>query len=153
ERREAYERLATLDAFEREDEDGALLWHKAILEENPEFLPSLRYIEQALIDRTSDPKSEELELVFTSIARTLAATCEPESAAHAELAARWRMHGDSGWDATGDLAFIVLAHKTPTLWALRMANAHARARSDHGALLATSAALAERTTHDNERAA
>src|SRR6185312_10566871 len=37
ERREAYERLADLDATGRDDPASALLWHRTILEETPAF--------------------------------------------------------------------------------------------------------------------
>src|SRR5258708_4353456 len=43
--REAYERLAQLDATARQDVASAVLWHRAILELAPAYQPSLRHIE------------------------------------------------------------------------------------------------------------
>ena len=68
ERREAYERLADLDATGREDAASALLWHRSILEEQPDYTPSLRHVEHALL---SDGRVDELEPVSAAIARAL----------------------------------------------------------------------------------
>ncbi len=67
-RREAYERLAVLDATARQDPASALLWHRSILEEQPGHLPSLRYVEQHLVGEGRD---EELEPFAVGIAQTL----------------------------------------------------------------------------------
>ena len=48
-RREAYQRLAELDATSRGDAASALLWHRSILENFPESKSSLRHVEQHLI--------------------------------------------------------------------------------------------------------
>src|SRR5262249_41071047 len=64
-RREAYGRLADLDAIGRNDPASALLWHRSILEESPLHLPSLRHLEHTLI---SDRRDDELEPIAASIA-------------------------------------------------------------------------------------
>ena len=150
ERREAYERLAVLDAVGRDDTASALLWHRSILEESPQHLPSLRYLEHALIGGGRD---DELEPIASAIARALGPAGGEESSSHAELAARLLLRGASGdWEATRDLVDIAAAQPAPSLWALRMTQAHARARGDDRAFLAVTEALIERITRANEAA-
>ena len=127
-RREAYERLAVLDASARQDPASALLWHRSILEEQPGYVPSLRYIEQHLVGEGRD---EELEPIATSIAQALHGKSPGEASAHAELAARLRLRGAAGsWDATRELVELAAAESPPSLWSLRMLEAHSRARTD-----------------------
>jgi tetratricopeptide (TPR) repeat protein len=150
-RREAYERLAVLDAAARQDPASALLWHRSILEEQPGHVPSLRYIEQHLVGEGRD---EELEPIATSIAQALRGKSPGEASAHAELAARLRMRGAAGsWDATRELVELAAAETPPTLWSLRMLEAHSRARGDDEGFLAVTLKLLDRTTRPVEAAA
>jgi tetratricopeptide (TPR) repeat protein len=147
-RREAYERLAFLDASARKDPGSALLWHRAILEEHPDHLPSLRHVEHHLIGEGRD---DELESVVTAIANALRGTGPGECTAHAELAARLRMRGPAGhWDATHDLATLAASEGEPSLWSLRMLQAHARVDGDDATFLSTTLRLLERATRPPE---
>lgn len=146
-RSEAYERLAELDRDARNDPGSALLWHRTILEETPDHAPSLRHVEHALIDGRRD---DEIEPILASIAQYLKGTAG-EALSHAEEAARFRMNANQ-WDATLSLAELAVAEKVPTLWALRLRNAHARAKADDEALLVTTKALIERSTRPGELA-
>ena len=150
-RREAYERLAVLDATARQDPASALLWHRSILEETPGFEPSLRHIEQHLVGEGRD---DELEPIATAIAFALGSTSPGESTAHAELAARLRMRGAEGnWEATRDLVELAASLDEPSLWSLRMLQAHARARGDDATFLGVTLRLIERSTRPAETAA
>ena len=149
-RREAYQRLASLDATARHDPASALLWHRSILEENPDFKPSLRHVEQHLIGEGRD---DELEPIAASIASALRGTGSGEATAHAELGARLRMRGAAGsWDAAFDLVELAAAEPEPSLWALRMRQAHARARRDDDAFFESSVRLSERTSQSSDLA-
>jgi hypothetical protein len=149
-RREAYERLAVVDAIGRDDTASALLWHRSILEESPTHLASLRYLEQALV---TDGRDDELESIAAGIAKALATTDPAEASSHAQLGARLRLRGAEGaWDATRDLVEIAAAQPNASLWALRMLHAHARARGDDAALLDATARLLERITRPAESA-
>ena len=153
ERREAYERLADLDATGRDDSASALLWHRTILESEPHYLPSLRTVENALI---ADGRVDELESVAAAIARALvdAGDTSAEAGAHAQLAARLRMRGATGeWEPTRPYVDLAASLPEPSLWALRAASAHARATGDDDTVLRTSLALAERTTRPPDVAA
>lgn len=141
-RREAYERLSELDATARNDLASALLWHKTILEDFPQYKPSLRYVEHALLGEGRD---EELEPVAQSIARALAGTEGGEAVAHAALSARLKMRAGD-WDGTREMAELARAQQDPPLWALRLVNAHARALGDHQTDLDTTMALLDRST-------
>jgi tetratricopeptide (TPR) repeat protein len=153
ERREAYERLADLDATGRDDYASALLWHRTILEEEPHHLPSLRNVEHALL---SDGRLDELEPTAASIARALVAAGDTsaETGAHAQLAARLRMRGAAGeWEPTRAITELAASLPEPSLWSLRALCAHARAANDEDALIRGSLALADRTTRSPEIAA
>src|SRR5205814_2042217 len=104
-----------LDALGRGDSSSALLWHRAILEFEPAYKPSLRYLEHVLIGEARD---EELESVATSIAKTLAGSPGGGCAAHADLAVRLRLRTEAGWDSTADLADLAATQQEPPLWAL-----------------------------------
>ena len=135
ERREAYERLADLDAAGRDDYASALLWHRTILEADPHHLPSLRNVEHALL---TDGRLDDLEPVMTAIARALVAAGDTsaEVGAHAQLAARLRMRGAAGeWEPTREVAELAASLPEPSLWALRAMSAHARAANDEEALI------------------
>ena len=150
ERREAYERLADLDATGRDDAASALLWHRTILEEQPDYAPSLRYVEHALI---SDGRVDELAPVAAAIARALVAAGDTsaEAGAHAQLAARLRMHGATGeWEPTREMVELAASLPEPSLWALRAVVAHARAHGDDFALERANLALAERASRPME---
>ncbi len=150
-RREAYERLAVLDATARQDPASALLWHRSILEEQPGYVPSLRYVEQHLIGEGRD---EELEPIAAAVAQALHGKSAGEASAHAELAARLRLRGATGsWDATREMVDLAAAESPPSLWSLRMLEAHSRARGDDKTFLATTLKLLERTNRPVESAA
>ncbi len=146
-RREAYERLAEIDLEGRGDAASALLWHRAVLDESPDHLASLRYVENAFISAGG----EELEAVATSIARALDGTPGGECAAHAELASRLRMRAGD-WLGTYDLAALAKSQPSPTTFALRLYNAHARVRGDAAEELESTRALIERSTRPSETA-
>ena len=145
ERREAYERLADLDATARNDPGSALLWHRSILEENPSYLPSLRHVEHALLGERRD---DELEPLLAAIARALDGN-GGECSAHAEVAARFRMRSGD-WEGTREYGDLGAKQPQPTTWSLRLRNAHARATSDDAALLESTLALLERATRPIE---
>jgi tetratricopeptide (TPR) repeat protein len=157
-RREALERLAALDAFGRNDQAAALLWHRSILETSPQHKKSLRWIEHALIGEGRD---DELAPLFEQIAVALDGTAGGEVTAHAQHAARIRAReaallgthdGPSAWERTYEMARLAASQPQASLWSLRALNAHARLRNDDNALLKTSLALLERTQRPAERA-
>jgi len=149
-RREAFERLASLDATAGNDSAGALLWHRSILEEQPDYKPSLRHVEQHLVGEGRD---DELEPVMAAIAGALRATGSAECSAHAEAAARLRMRGTEGsWEATRDIVELAASEREPSLWSLRMLQAHARTREDDAAYLDATKRLVDRATRAPERA-
>jgi tetratricopeptide (TPR) repeat protein len=149
-RREAYERLAVLDATARQDPASALLWHRSILEETPSYEPSLRHIEQHLVGEGRD---EELEPIASAIAHALRGTGPGECTAHAELGARLRMRGAEGrWDSTRDLVELAASESEPSLWSLRMLQAHTRARGDDAAFFDVTLRLIDRSTRPHETA-
>ena len=150
-RREAYERLAVVDATVRQDPASALLWHRAILEESPGHEPSLRHVEQHLVGEGRD---EELEPIAVGIADALRESLDGEGAAHAELAARLRLRSsDARWDDTREMVELAASAPEPSLWSLRMVHAHARARGDDEVTLATARKLVERASRPADRAA
>ncbi|HEX3771425.1 MAG TPA: tetratricopeptide repeat protein, partial [Polyangiaceae bacterium] len=149
-RREAFERLADLDFTARHDPGSALLWHRSIFEEQPDYKPSLRYLEQHLV---SEGRDEELEPIASGIALALRGTGSAESAAHAELAARLRMRGATGvWESTRDIVGVAAAEPEPSLWALRMLQSHARAAGDDATFLSVTKRLVDRTARPLEKA-
>jgi tetratricopeptide (TPR) repeat protein len=150
-RREAYERLAVLDATARHDPASALLWHRSILEETPGYEPSLRHVEQHFVGEGRD---DELEPIASAIANALRGSGAGECTAHAELAARLRMRGAEGsWEATREMVDLAAAEGDPSLWSLRMLQGHARARGDEAGFLAVTLRLLERVTRPAESAA
>ncbi len=153
ERREAYERLADLDATGRDDAASALLWHRTILEEDPTYAPSLRHVEHALL---TDGRIDELEPVAAAIARALVSANDTsaEAGAHAQLSARLRMRGATGeWEPTRPMIDLAASLPEPSLWSLRALAAHARGEGDEDALIRASLALANRTARSQEIAA
>jgi tetratricopeptide (TPR) repeat protein len=150
-RREAYQRLAVLDAAARQDPASAQLWHRSILEENASFAPSLRHIEQHLIGEGRD---DELEPIASAIAVALRGAGAGEATAHAELAARLRTRGPAGtWDSTREMVELAASEAEPSLWAVRMLQAHARARGDDATFIDASLKLVERSARPAEQAA
>jgi tetratricopeptide (TPR) repeat protein len=153
-RREAYERLADIDGVGRGDPASALLWRQSIVEEEPNHLPSLRYIENALIGEGRD---DELEPVEASIAQALFGSAETdggERVAHADLAARLRARGPEGdWEATFELAELAARDVAPSVASLRLLHAHARVRKDDELLVRVSQLLLDRATRPVEMAA
>lgn len=149
-RREAYERLADVDAIGRKDAGSALLWNRSILEESPHHLPSLRHVEHALIGARRD---DELEPIAAAIATALAGTGDPECSAHAMVAARLRARVAGDWPGTREICELAAAEPEPTTWTLRMANAHARWQKDDAAILSSTEALIARATEPAEIAA
>ncbi|HSQ66560.1 MAG TPA: tetratricopeptide repeat protein [Polyangiaceae bacterium] len=144
-RREAYERLADLDATARNDPGSALLWHRTILEESPAHKASLRYVEHALLTERRD---DELEPIMATVARALDGA-GGECSAHAEVGARLRMRAGD-WEGTREYAEIGAKQTNPAIWALRLRNAHARAAGDDKTLLESTLALLERSTRPLE---
>jgi predicted Zn-dependent protease len=150
-RREAYERLAVVDAGPREDPASALLWHRLILEEFPEHEPSLRHVEHHLIGEGRD---DELEPIAAAIAVALRAAGPGEGPAHAELAARLHLRApDAKWDGTRAMVELAAAEAEPSLWSLRMLQAHGRARDDDDAFLGATLRLLDRASRPADRAA
>jgi hypothetical protein len=150
ERREAYARLADIDAVGRGDPASALLWHRSILEETPHYKPSLRYLEQALI---GDGRDEELEPIATGIAYALYGAIGGEGVAHADFSARLRARGAAGsWESTREVAELATRQLAPSLSSQRLLNAHARSRQDQPLILSTTLALLARTTRPAEQA-
>jgi tetratricopeptide (TPR) repeat protein len=145
-RREAYERLADLDARGRSDAGSALLWHRTILDETPDHKPSLRHVEHALV---GDGRDDEVAPIMAAIAHALEGSSGGECSAHAGLAARLRMRAGD-WDGTRDLAELGKSQPEPALWALRLQNAHARVKSDNLAQYESTLALLERATRPAE---
>jgi cellulose synthase operon protein C len=143
-KREAYERLAMLDATARQDPASALLWHRAILEEElPDPEVSLRHVEQHLIGEGRD---DELELVASAIARFLRGTGPGEATSHAELAAKLSMRSAEGtWETAREMVELAASESETTLWALHMLQAHARSRQDDDAFLKATLRLLETT--------
>ncbi len=145
-RREAYERLADLDARGRSDAGSALLWHRTILDETPDHKPSLRHVEHALV---GDGRDDEIEPVMAAIARALEGSAGGECSAHAGLAARLRMRAGD-WDGTRDLAELGRSQPDPAIWALRLHNAHARVQGDNLTQYESTLALVQRATRPAE---
>ena len=149
-RREAYERLAHLDAVARHDPASAQLWHRTILDEHPEHEPSLRHVEHHLI---GEGRCDELEATASAIARVLRGTGSAECGAHAELAARLHLRApDAKWSETRDMAELAAAEAQPSLWALRMLQAHSRALADDASFLSATERLLERVSRPSETA-
>ncbi len=145
-RREAQERLAELDERGRGDLASALLWHRAILEETPSHLPSLRRLEHAFLGEGRD---DDLEPIAAELTRALAGA---EVDAHAVLATRVRLR-ESSWASTRELCDKAARLSKPSLWALRSALAHARHTADAQGVVDFASALAVRCDREAESAA
>jgi cellulose synthase operon protein C len=153
-RREALERLAHLDAFAKKDFAAASGRHRSILERTPHHKPSLRWLEHALI---TEGRDDELAPIFEEIALALDGGRGGEVAAHAQLAARFRVRDAASgtgnpWERTQDMARLAASQPEASLWALRALNAHSRVQKDDEAFLSTTLALLDRTQRPPERA-
>jgi tetratricopeptide (TPR) repeat protein len=151
-RREAYERLALLDAETRRDPASALLWHRTILDEFPGYLPSLRHVEHQLLRAG---RTDELEPIVSAIARALRGAGPGEGTAHAELALRLRSRSSGlGWDVSHEHEMVELAVLGPqaSLSALRIADKSARARADLAEGLSTALRLLDTVSRPAESA-
>jgi tetratricopeptide (TPR) repeat protein len=149
-RREACERLANLDASVRRDATSALLWHRSILEEVPDYKPSLRHAEHHLIGEGRD---DELEPIASAIAKALSGTGAGECTAHAELAAHLRQRaGSGGPQATLEMIELAASEKEPSLASLRMLLTSAHARGDDVAILAAVKRVVDRSLRPAETA-
>lgn len=151
-RREALERLAELEGGER-----AIEYHHRILEQDPQYKPSLRAVEHEII---TAGRTDELEQVAERITRALddtAANGGGEVSAHAQVAARLKMRRNplegGGWASTRDVVRLAATQPEPSLWALRALNAHARITKEEEVVLKTTLTLLERTQRPSERAA
>ncbi|MGA3123047.1 MAG: tetratricopeptide repeat protein [Polyangiaceae bacterium] len=150
-RREAYERLAVLDATARHDSASALLWHRSVLEIFPEYPLSLRHVEQHLI---GEGRAEEIEPVAASIARALRGDGAGECTAHAEVAARLRLRADiDGIASAREMIDLAASESGPSLWALRVQLALARAQGDDVAFLEATKHVVARASRPFEIAA
>jgi predicted Zn-dependent protease len=151
-KREAYERLAMLDATARQDPASALLWHRAILEEElPGAEASLRHVQQYLVGEGRD---DELEPVVTAIAKALRGTGVGEATAHAELAAKLRMRSAEGsWESAGEMIELAATENEATLWSLYMLRAQARSRGDDETLIHAIQRIMDATTLRSSEAA
>ncbi len=143
--RELYEQLAAIDAG-RGDQASARLWHSAILESHPSYLPSLAYLESALL---AEGRIDDLGPTALTLAKELP---EPESSAHAVLAARIAVNAGELADAAPAIA-IAAAQPQPTLWALRGAAAMATLGSNPADELASVLRLVERVGRPRDQAA
>ena len=146
--RETYEQLADLDLYARSDTASAILWHRAIVEASPGYLPSLRRLEHMLV---GEGREEDYESIASELARAL----PPDSRdAHAEVAARLRLrHAEASWDSITDLVAATTERETPSYWATRMLDALARLRGDDRVMLRTCRLLLARTERPAEIAA
>ena len=151
---EAYERLAVLDSIARKDPASAMLWHRAILEEQPGYAPSLRHVEHHLLGEGRDA---ELEPIATCHRKSLA----QNRAGRVHVSTpKWRpafghfrrSRGELGRD-TRLWSIWRISEGEPSLWALRMQQAHARARNDDATYLSTTLRVLERSTRPAEEAA
>jgi tetratricopeptide (TPR) repeat protein len=125
--RELYEQLSELDA-ERGDPASALLWQRAILDATPEYLPSLRRLEQAYVTQARD---DEYQPVATALARALN---DAEGVAHARVALRLKLRSGD-WSAGRELAELALQRDPNSFWALRALAGYARAADQPDQLL------------------
>jgi len=152
-RREAYERLAEIDGVGRGDTTSALLWHQTIVEEHA-HLPSLRYLEHALIGAGRDDALEPIATALTHALDRPGSSDGGERVAHADLAARLRARGaDGDWDSTFDVAQLAATDPVPSLASLRLLQAHARIRKNDDLLIQVSGQLLDRATRPVEMAA
>ncbi|MBK8251742.1 MAG: hypothetical protein IPK82_03630 [Polyangiaceae bacterium] len=145
ERLEIHERLAELDERGRGDAASALLWRRAILEQNPSHLPTLRRVASDLI---AAGRHDELEPIAFETAKALEGG---ESLAHAMLSARLRLVTGT-WESTRDPVDIAYKFEPRGPWVLRQMAAHARAKGEHALAIEADRQLIERTDRPSEAA-
>ena len=146
ERREVQERLAELDEVGRRDLASALLWHRSILEQHPQHLPSLRRIEHAYVGMGRDA---DLESIAAELVKALQG---PEVDAHAVVASRIRLR-EAPWTDLADLSKAAGDQPNPSLWALRCVFAQARVRGDDPTIAQTAKVLSGMCDNEVESAA
>ena len=143
ERAEIFERLADLDDFGRRDRASALLWHRSLIEQVPDHLPSLVRLSLAFAD---DGREDDLENVALAIARSAKGS---ESLAHAALAARLRARL-SGWEDTREAVTLGYRVEPRDLWILRKMGDFARISGDHLVAADADEELVRRTDRASE---
>ncbi|HRG98848.1 MAG TPA: hypothetical protein PLR99_21505, partial [Polyangiaceae bacterium] len=137
-RRDAYERLAEIDG-RKQDAASALLWHRSLLEEQPGHLPSLRFMERALLDRG---RADDLEPIITALAETLRPESVAERSAHAFFGAE--LQGPSPEARQRRYELVKMAYEsTPALWSTRAMYNHARERREDALVLESITRLLE----------
>jgi cellulose synthase operon protein C len=146
EKRDLLERIATLEEAIQGDTSGAVERHRAILADDPGYVPSLARLESMLITAS---READLVPVAAAIAKTL--PLSPEATAHAQLATRLFAHFGSWQDAI-DVVKLAFNQDLPPLWAVRAIETHAMASGDAKAALDAASQLAERTIRANEAA-
>jgi cellulose synthase operon protein C len=136
ERAARYEQLIAFDTA-RGDVSATLAWHRALLEQAPGHVASLRALEHAAL---TEGRAEELEGLATELVGVL----EPrEAAAHGALAARLRGLAH-GFAERAVIVEAVLQRTGTALWALRDRAALAEISGDPTARREAYAALLER---------
>ena len=144
ERLETYERLAELDERGRGDMSSSLLFRRAILEENPKHLRTLRRVVSSLM---AQGREDELEPIAFDLARAL-----DGQEAHAYAALSARLRNRTKWEDTLEPVKIAYAQEPRSTWALRQMAAHARASGDNALAARCDEELFGRTERAPERA-
>ncbi len=150
---EAYRQLARLDP-------NALPWHYRIVKDWPHAKESLRYVEYASLSAGAAGAARaagggaaiRLDDAMDRALQSFGPAEAAEIAAHAQMAARVRMAAEQGWESTYEFARVAAANPSPSTWALRALNSHARVHRDEEAIATTGLALAERTESLTSRA-
>jgi len=133
---ELLEKLARLDRA-RGAEEGAVLWRRQLLEQASLPVATLRFLE---VENMLAGGELELERSATRLAAQLG---DADALSRLFLAARLRIDRGAFADSA-PLAERAAAQALPPLWALRLANAHARNAGDDRQQLAYSRELRER---------
>ncbi len=121
-RRELLERLAALE-IARGDRDSARRHYRTILEQNPEHLPALCWLEH---DCLGGGQPEALEPIATQLVRLLD---RQEATAHALLATRQRA-ASGRWDDSREVILATFARGEPHPWTIRQLSTHSRVAGD-----------------------
>jgi cellulose synthase operon protein C len=142
---EAYQRLADLDVQSRGDVGSAVMWHRSILEQKADFLPSLARLEQWFI---TEGREDEFAAIAGEIAKV---TDPPEAGAHAHVAAR--VAAKSGpWQDCAQFVKLAFLQPEPPLWSLRAMESCSELTDDAAGELAASQRLADQTARPLEAA-
>ncbi len=128
-----------------------LLWHRSVLEEVPGWMqPSLRHVEQYFIGEGRDA---ELELIASADRAGPPRHGRGARPRPTPSLRRARLRGAEGsWDATREMIELASAEQDPSLWSLRMLEAHTRASGDDEAFLSVTLRLLDRTSRPAEAA-